>query len=127
MSCSIQEMQDAVAELEELNDLYQLASDVSLDIQGADYESFRQIYKQLIQQLDNADAAWQGADADAFQETARDICASLGNAAYDLQVAAANVRKQIQARMKELYPLRDAYNELSPLDTTSYGLFSLGG
>lgn len=127
MSYSIQEMQDAVAELEELNDLYQLASDVSLDIQGADYESFRQIYKQLIQQLDNADAAWQGADADAFQETARDICASLGNAAYDLQVAAANVRKQIQARMKELYPLRDAYNELSPLDTTSFGLFSLGG
>lgn len=127
MSYSIQEMQDAVAELEELNELYLLANDVSLDIQNADYESFRQIYKQLLQELDSAGAAWQGADADAFQETARDICASLGNAAYDLQVAAANVRKRIHARQKELYPLRDAYKELSPLDTTSFGLFSLGG
>lgn len=127
MSYSIQEMQDAVAELEELNDLYQLASDVSLDMQNADYESFRQIYKQLLQELGSAGAAWQGADADSFQETARDICASLGNAAYDLQVAAANVRKRIHARQKELYPLRDAYNEISPVDTASFGLFSLGG
>lgn len=127
MSYSLQEMEEAIDELEELETLYQLASDVSLDIQGADYESFRQIYKQLIQELGNADAAWQGADADAFQETARDICASLGNAAYDLQVTAANVRKRIHARQKELYPLRDAYKELSPVDTASFGLFSLGG
>lgn len=127
MSYSIQEMQDAVAELEELNDLYQLASAVSLDIQSADHESYRQIYKQFIQELGNADAAWQGADADAFQETALDICASLGNAAYELDVAAGNVRKRIHARQKELYPLRDAYMELSPVDTVSFGLFSLGG
>lgn len=124
MNASLQEMEEAVAELEELQSLYELASDVSADMRDADYEPFRQAYKQLLQELDSADAAWQGADADSFQETASDICASLGNAAYDLQVAAANVRKRIHARKQELYPLRDEYMNRPSLLSASFGLLS---